>query len=136
MTSPLMKNSPFRAPVGAAAGDRPGPAVYTAGSERLVVSFSTPDAVSIVYTNPQATISTRAPLPVGNLRPANNARPSVISRLELSPFMRTAVQSELMTMTRSADPLGARFFDAQRMIFVDSFTCDPMEEDAIIKRLA
>ncbi len=135
MTSPLMKNQPFRAPLGSLAGDRPGPVVYTSGPERLVVSFVAPDALSIVYSTAQMTVTTRAPLPFNRLRPAGGANPSIISRLELSGQMRAAVQAELMTTTRSADPLGARFFDAQRMVFVDSFTCDPMEEDAIIKRL-
>lgn len=134
MTSPLMKSYPFRAPLGPLAGDRPGPAVYTAGPERLVVSFAAPDAMSVVYTTPNLTVSTRAPIPFANLRPATpNNRPIVVL-LELTPAMRMAVQGELLATTRPADPQAARFFEAQRMVFVDSFTCDPMDDDSIIRR--
>ena len=118
----------------ALADDRPAPAVYAVGSERVVVSFVAPGALSLVYQAPQATISTRSPLPFASLRPARDGAPALVQALELSPAMRTAVQGELLAVTRPTSPLAAAFFDAQRHIFVDSFTCDPMDEDALVKR--
>lgn len=133
MTSPLSKPV-SRAALASDTGDRPPPAVYTSGSDRVVVSFVAPASFSVVYTTAQATLSTRNPIAFSSVRPAAGGARPLVDALEIAPAMRTAIQGELLATTRPTSRLAASFFDAQRHIFVESFTCDPMDDGSIVRR--
>ncbi len=131
-----MKTTPHTlaalAPTFAGGGTNPTPVVFTSGEERLVVSFVAPAAVNLSYTRPDLSVRLSRPLPVASLEPASAAKRAVVDRMTLSAAIVSAARASILAAQRPNTTTGGLFYDAQRMILVDRFTGDSMDDDDVI----
>lgn len=109
----------------------PAPTVYLSGSERLVVSYVSPTALTVTYTRPGTTTTLSRPVPFHRLEPARSNRP-LVDLLRLSVGMRSTVRVTLLSTQPPSDPLASQFYNAQRKIFLDGLAGDDMDDDDVV----